>query len=249
MDYAAHLNFPLNVYACAIILEEGQLHSLHYGFDPGDDNILAAQKRATDFLLERLPPLPAKLLEVGVGICTTARELNERGYEYLGVTPDAIQVDLCTKVGLRVFHGFFEGLRAAEQFDILLFQESVQYINTSTLLTQAARLVKEGGRLLIADEVDTRVLEHARALLKNAGFQLVYEDDITQRTIPSLDYLIEVLRRHRDPVMRKTGVDDLRYSQLMASLHVRRQAYRDGHYQYLIAELVKLPARSPERHG
>lgn len=238
MDYA-RLSFPLNAYACAVALEEGEVHGLHYGFDLGRDNILAAQRRATDYLLERLPPPPAKLLEVGVGICATARELVELGYDYHGVTPDPSQASLCTEAGLRVIHSPFEQLPATAQYDLILFQESAQYIDTRILLMQSHILLREGGRLIIADEVDTRVLEPARALLGEAGFRLLREEDVTERALPTLDYLIRILQRNRDAVMKRISVDGTRYSQLMTSLEVRRRAYRDGHFRYLFLELVK----------
>ena len=239
MDHA-RLSFPLNTYACAVQLDAGELHSLHYGFEPYDGGILAAQRRATEFLLERLPPPPAKLLEVGVGLCATGRELTERGYDYTGVTPDATQVQRCTAAGLRVLHAPFERLPPSTgRFDIILFQAWAQYINARALLVQAANLAESGGRVIIADEVDTRILEQARPLLDGTGFELLREEDVTERAAPTLDYLIEILLKHRDEVMKQTGVDELRFSRLITSLEVRRQAYRDGNFRYLFLELLR----------
>ncbi|GAB6041456.1 class I SAM-dependent methyltransferase [Endothiovibrio diazotrophicus] len=240
MDHA-RLSFPLNAYACAVTLEEGELHSLHYGFDPGDDNILAAQRRASEFLLGRLPPPPARLLEVGVGLCATGRELLARGYDYTGVTPDATQVQTCAAAGLRVVHAYFERLPPAEpRYDLILFQESAQYIHPRALLVQAARLLRPGGRVIIADEVDTRILDQARHLLGDAGFELLREEDVTDRAAPTLDYLIGILLKHREAVMERIAVDGIRYSRLITSLETRRQAYHDGHYRYLFLEFQRL---------
>jgi cyclopropane fatty-acyl-phospholipid synthase-like methyltransferase len=42
-------------------------------------------------LLSRLPPPPARLLEVGIGLGTTLARLREMGYAVEGITPDAVQ--------------------------------------------------------------------------------------------------------------------------------------------------------------
>lgn len=239
MDYA-HLSFPLNAYACAVALEEGEVHSLHYGFDPDKDNMLAAQQRATDFLLERLPRPPAKLLEVGVGVCATARRLKELGYDYTGITPDATQVAMASELGLRVIHLPFEKAPAVERFDIILFQESAQYIHPRALLIQASKLTESGGRVIIADEIDARILDQARHMLPEAGFELLREEDVTAHAAPTIDYLIEILLRHREAVMKEIRVDGVRFSRLMTSLEERSKAYRDGTHRYMFLELKRL---------
>ncbi|HYV41690.1 MAG TPA: hypothetical protein VEO02_07875 [Thermoanaerobaculia bacterium] len=57
-----------------LTLEEGVAHSMHYGlFERGDESIATAQERSTALLLERLPPPPCRLLEVGVGSARRSR--------------------------------------------------------------------------------------------------------------------------------------------------------------------------------
>ena len=240
MDYA-QLSFPLNAYACALELEEGEVHSLHYGFDLADGGIAAAQRRASDYLFERLPPAPKRLLEVGIGLCGTGRELTDRGYDYTGISPDASQVERCRAAGLNVEHHYFERMPTGRRFELILFQESAQYINAQALLTQAARLLETEGRMIIHDEVNTQVLEPARHLLNEAGFELLREEDVTERAAPTLDYLIDILLRHREAVAKRIGVDGVRFSRLITSLEQRRQAYRNRTFRYLFLELRRLP--------
>src|SRR5205823_5833786 len=84
--------YPLNVFMHILTREEGGVRYLHYGlFEQPDESIDAAQERSTELLLSRLPPPPARLLDVGVGLGTTLARLRELGYDAEGITPDAKQ--------------------------------------------------------------------------------------------------------------------------------------------------------------
>ena len=236
------LSFPLNVYARAIALEEGEVRYLHYGLDVDQGGILAAQQRATDYLIERLPP-PCNLLEVGVGLCTTARRLLELGYRYTGVTPDATQVARCREAGLTVEHNYFEQLPAPPPtpYDLILFQESAQYIHPAALLSQAGALLATDGRVIIADEVSAQVISEAETLIPKMGFEVVRQEDITARAAPSLEYLIETILKHRKALLEGMPIDGVAFGRLLTSLEARRQAYLAGRHRYLFIELRRRP--------
>ena len=67
-----NLTFPFNVYAYSLILEEGKVDYLHYGFNPQINGIYQAQQNSTDFIMNQLPAAPIDILEVGGGILITA---------------------------------------------------------------------------------------------------------------------------------------------------------------------------------
>ena len=72
--------YPLNVFMHILTAEEGGVAYLHYGlFQYEDEPIGVAQERSTALLLERLPPPPARLLEVGIGLATTLHRLQSMG--------------------------------------------------------------------------------------------------------------------------------------------------------------------------
>jgi len=63
------LDFPLNVYAHTLYLQQGEVQYLHYGLVEAQEDAwavgaLTAQQRATELLLTQLPPPPAQILEV-----------------------------------------------------------------------------------------------------------------------------------------------------------------------------------------
>src|SRR5437667_8962894 len=87
--------YPLNVFMHILTHEEGEVRYLHYGlFQRADEPIAAAQERSTELLFSRLPPPPARLLDVGVGLGTTLERLTRLGYDAEGITPDEKQAAL-----------------------------------------------------------------------------------------------------------------------------------------------------------
>jgi SAM-dependent methyltransferase len=236
----AELGFPLNLYARALELEEGAVESLHYGLDPVRGSMAEAQQRMSEFLFERLPP-PCRLLEVGVGLCTSAAELAGRGYDYSGVTPDPSQVKRCRTRGLSITENYFERMPKPEQpFDLILFQESAQYIHPAALLTQAREMLRPTGRLIICDEIDSSVAEGAQSLIESLGFHLLSTEDITSRAAPSLSILIEMLYDHRKAVVDSLpSVEPIHFARLMVSLEERRSAYLSGRHLYKYIEVER----------
>lgn len=235
----ARLVFPLNVYALALHFEEGRASALHYGFDWTSGPIGDAQRRATAALLARLPAPPRRVLEVGIGFGSLGRELTDRGYAYQGLCPDPAQVALARQchpdLGVQVLA--FQDLPLHEQCDLLLFQESAQYIDLQDLLRIAARVLAPGGCIVVADEVPATAL---RALLQPGpqdAFTLAAVEDVTARACGSLDYLIEAVFSHRPRILQAAGLHSHRLTALLHSLEQRRLAYREGRHRYVIARL------------
>src|SRR5712664_665246 len=118
--------YPLNVFAHILTLEEGAIRDLHYGlFEDPTDPIGRAQERSTDLLLSRLPPPPARLLDVGCGLGTTLRRLVSLGYDAEGMAADAQQAAFTRD--LPVHQVRFEDFTSDRLYDAIVFQESSQY--------------------------------------------------------------------------------------------------------------------------
>ena len=181
----SQLDFPLNVFARSLYLQEGKVDYLHYGFFKENESIsdtLAheAQQRSTELLLSYLPPPPCRILEIGIGLGTTASQLAQRGYTVTGITPDAGQIVLAEKAKIqtkakaldstKIHFGHqsknelkeninfenvtFEAFSAQpESYDVILLQEVAQYIPSLTLFNKAYELLAPEGMILIADEI------------------------------------------------------------------------------------------------
>lgn len=238
----AQLVFPLNVYALALHFEEGQVVALHYGFDWSAGPIGPAQRRATEHLLAALPAPPRQVLEVGFGFGSLGRELVDRGHAYRGLSPDPAQVARARlgHPGLDFQCLAFQDLPLHESCDLLLFQESAQYIDLRDVLRIASRVVAPGGCIVIADEVPAPMVPALRQLGPPTGFALAAFEDVTARACPSLDYLIEAVFAHRQHVLEAARLPSHRLTALLHALELRRMAYREGRHRYVITRLDRI---------
>jgi SAM-dependent methyltransferase len=248
------LAFPLNVYAQALLLQEGKAIYLHYGlFQDNNTSLQEAQKFSTDLLMARLPPLPRRILEVGVGLGTTFSLLKERGYDVHGITPDAqqiayIQKSLGPEVSISCLS--LEDFNAqAESFDVIVFQESAQYIEPLVIFNKALDLLPLSGDLLIIDEFALKrdktgtaglhLLDDMVALAGRLGYELVERMDLSAMAAPTLDYLLRVTQIHRKSLIEDLALSDEQLTQLDASNRIYREKYTSGHYGYALLHFRK----------
>ena len=237
------LDFPLNAYACALWLEQAQVDYLHYGFSPGDGGMSVAQQRSTDFLLQRMAAPPARVLEVGIGLGSTAKQLRARGFDYTGVTPDAQQIAYCHSFDptLRLIQSRFNDLSLPKgSFDVVMFQESSQYMATRPLLNMAHALLAAGGQLLILDEVETQRVPDLIALAHECAFALLETQDVTAQAAPSLPFLIGILNRHHAVLLEELGCSERAMATLMQHLEQQRLAYAENRFSYRFFALRKM---------
>lgn len=237
--------YPLNVFMHVISREEGEARDLHYGlFERPKDSILEAQQRSTDLVLSRLPPPPARILDVGMGLGRTLATLSRLGYEAEGITPDEQQVALARSrfgSGLRARVAAFETFAEERRYDLLLFQESSQYIESAALFANARRLLEPGGTLLALDEFSMGPIDRTGALHRydefleageRTGFTLEEEVDLSARAAPTVDWFLARLPHHRAGLISDLGLSGEQLDALLESGRGYRDLYRTGDYEY-----------------
>ena len=224
--------------------EEGSVRYLHYGlFERADDALLAAQERSTELLLSRLPPPPARLLEVGIGLGTTLRLLLSRGYDAVGITPDAHQVAMAGS--LPVVCTPFETFDPGQSYDAIFFQESSQYIDSEALFARAAALTR---RVLVLDEFALQPLEEEGALRSRTGFlaaaqrngfTVTEELDLSAKAAPTMAYFTDRIPAYRDRLIADLGLTGQHIDDLVESGARYRARYADGTYGYRLVCLLR----------
>jgi hypothetical protein len=233
--------FPLNVYAELLRLETGTVDYLHYGlFASANEPVHAAQTRSTEWVFGHLPKPPARVLEVGIGLGTTLDRLIRTGFDAQGITPDAGQARIARARNPRavVTEGTFESFRSSESFDLLLFQESSQYIDSRHLWEQADALLTKSAEVMVLDEFrlhgDGGLHSLARfiAEAERSGFLLYQESDHTAAAAHTVDYLLDAVSRHEAALLSFPGVSREQLAQLQASNRYYQQAYATGDYAY-----------------
>ncbi|GLR11924.1 hypothetical protein GCM10007907_07140 [Chitinimonas prasina] len=246
---ARQFPFPLNVYAELLQLQTGHIDSLHYGlFETADEPVAAAQARSTTWLFQQLPPAPLKLLEVGIGLSTTLSKLVQAGYQVTGLTPDPAQVRIAAErcPGTQVVHSTFEQYQTDQQYDLILFQESSQYIPTAELWQQIDRLLAPQGRVLVLDEFarDTHIagLHALTTFLDTAaahGYSLIKNHDHSTAAAHTVSYLQRTVAQLRPQLLATLPIDDAMLDHLQTANQRYQHHYAQGEYQYRYLEFTR----------
>lgn len=234
--------YPLNVFMHILTLEEGRVDALHYGlFENAGESIAAAQERSTELLLSKLPKPPASLLEVGIGLGNTLARLTQLGYDVEGITPDDKQIAMAPQ-GLRIHHSAFETFDNGRTYDVIVFQESSQYIDSARLFARAHDL---GKRVIVLDEFALKDIEGLHRLdrfLTEAGlhgFRLVEELDLSQKAAPTVAYFTARLPRYRQQLIDDLGLTDAHVDELVENGERYFASYGDGTYGYRFLDFVR----------
>lgn len=246
--------FPLNVYAHLLMLEEGCVEHLHYGlFKGAETSISAAQRYSTQLLLEHLPPSPCRILEVGIGLASTLVELRQLGYEVTGITSDSAQISraklhfgdelpvICTRLE--------DFAIPAESFDVILFQQSAQYISPLDIFTKASELLAPGGEMLILDEFalnrteagkeNLHLLKHFIALAGRFGFEVAEQLDLSLMAAPTVDYLLAGVKKHRVRLAEDLDLSPSLLDELNLANRAYQEKYVAGRFGYALLRLKK----------
>lgn len=239
--------FPLNVFMHILTHEEGDAAYLHYGFfEDRNESIARAQERSTELLLARLPPPPARLLDVGCGLGTTLRKLASLGYEVTGITPDEKQIAVVTQRSAGVLGGelrcvAFESMPEDASFDTILFQESSQYIDSQALFAKAAALTRH---VIVLDEFTLRAEEGASlhtyerfvAAARENGFAMTEDLDVSAKAAPTIDYFTKRFPRYRQALIADLGLNDEQIAALVENGVRYRDFYDRGVYGYRLLQ-------------
>lgn len=216
-QHLTRLVFPLNAFACATLLEEGQVDYLHYGlFDQNHANLREAQEYSTELIINRLPPPGSRILEIGIGLGTTAKKLADLSYHITGIAPDPAQIAIAREKSGGKAHfeavSFEDYPSQADAVDVILLQESSQYLDPALLFTQARRLLKYSGRILVLDQFALRPIHPEESPLhfgddfvrqaEHQGFTLLEHLDLSTQATPTLDYILRILDTHRIALAR-----------------------------------------------
>lgn len=240
--------YPLNVFMHILTHEEGAVTYLHYGlFENVDEPLLHAQERSTELLLSRLPPPPASILEVGIGLATTLHKLTLLGYDIEGITPDDKQIAMIrARYGdaVRAHCAAFETFAATRRYDLLLFQESSQYIDSEALFAKAKTL---SDSIVVLDEFSLKPLDapglHALddflAAAARHGYSVIERIDLSKNAAPTMEYFATRIPAYRERLLADLELTNAQVDELIASGTRYRELYRDGVYGYCLLRLAR----------
>ncbi|HYC59436.1 MAG TPA: methyltransferase domain-containing protein [Thermoanaerobaculia bacterium] len=236
--------YPLNVFMHILTHEEGDAPYLHYGlFDNTNEPLPKAQERSTELLLSRLPPPPTRILEAGIGLGTTLHRLTRIGYDAVGITPDEKQIAVVRERYGDSVDGrctAFEQFPLPDRFDVIVFQESSQYIDANALFARARELTSH---VLVLDEFameptgELHRYDEFLAAAQTHSFRVTDDLDLSQKAPPSIDYFTTRLPRYRERLIADLGLTGQQVDDLIESGRRYRGFYDRGAYTYRLLEL------------
>ena len=203
---------------------------LHFGLWRENNSHLSmeeAQEAMFEYLLSFFPQPPAEVLDVGCGLGLSACLMSQKGYKVTAIAPsfEMIQYAQQTYGGSGVKFkvlGFFdedEVVFTRKRYDIVLFQESSQYVSPlDDVLEKARRLLEDNGFLIIGDEIcydesiKTETAVHLSrdftVSLAEHGFRIVENKRIGKEIFPTYDFVIRELTKNQNRIMTECQKKD-----------------------------------------
>ena len=197
---------------------------LHFGYWPEGEkptsrNFALAQENHSRLIIDKIPGDAKRILDVGSGSGNLALKLLDAGYGVDCVIPSdylaaAVQEKLDGRGKTHICK--FEDLSSPERYDVIIFSESFQYVNMAASLEKVEKMLRLGGHLLICDffklDVPFKSIMGGghrwvafKETIKKAKLELISDDDITDGTAPTVDFLNQFCQEVLKPVGKMTG--------------------------------------------
>ena len=251
-------------------------HELHYGyFASGTEDLPTATEALTTRMIDNARFEPGQqVLDVGCGTGAPACRLAaDQGVEVLGITTSEVGVAAATEraraAGLpgarfEVRDGTDNQLPDASFDRVWVMESSHLMPDRQALLSECARVLRPGGRLVLCDLVRRREipflelrqrtrefavlraafgaarmdpLDDYAAYAATAGLTAVETEDVTTQTRPTFDRWQDNVKAHRDEVTSILGAESVQ--QFDESCDILRAFWDDGTLGYGLLSAVK----------
>jgi SAM-dependent methyltransferase len=163
-----------------------------------------AQQAYADAVVALIGPEHKRVLDVGCGLGSIARQLAERGHEVVAISPRAdhvAQLRAVDGVRFEVHCARFEDLEPQGPVDLVLFAESFNFLAAqpsavTPLLDRCAHWLDPRGQVLVADWLSAPVVD---ALAGDPRFAPRHQSDITAEVAFTFDALQQRFERVAKP--------------------------------------------------
>lgn len=170
-----------------------------------------AQYRYAEIIAEQILDKDLQVLDVGCGMGGLSNFLLTKGINVEALTPDRNQIDYIERLehGPVCHHCRFEDFRTENKYGTVINSESLQYLNLDKTFRKVDHLILPGGRWIITDvfrkhEESSNQSGHRigdlLCRIKEHGWKIAYERDITPNILPTLKLLHMYVDRYLIPL-------------------------------------------------
>jgi len=197
-----------------------KLNHLHYGYwtdglEVDIANVHIAQENYAHFLISHIPKSAKKILDVGCGTGQIAKKLIVMGYMVDCVSPSHFLAGQARELlgnSSNIFECSYEQLQTENQYDVILFSESFQYINIEEGIRKTVSFLNPDGYMLICDLFKKKTLDksdisggHPLEIFHNIvseyPLRLIKDMDITEETAPNIDVVSDMFKKAVHPTV------------------------------------------------
>lgn len=199
---------------------------LHYGYfknpdiKPEDISLNDFEKAQFDYasqFLEKITDRSSPILDIGCGMGGLSNMLSKENLTPVALTPDISQIKYIEKKYpyIKLIEGKFEDIdlgKYNDYFGTVITSESLQYLKLGRSVDIIHKILKKGGEWLVCDyfrkkesfEKSGHYWDTFLEKIKDKGFLIIYEKDITSNILVTLKFLYMLSTRMGLPLMRFT---------------------------------------------
>lgn len=252
LELLSDLPEPFNYYKAVLKSDH-----LHFGlWSEGVETIEEAQQKLTDRIFGLLPQPPTRILDVGCGLGQTAFEIANKGYEVIAIAPSEKLISYASSKykadNLLFFVADYINLPTQMpflSFDVLLFQESLQYLSPLELVFEKARkLLKDTGIIVLCDEIcyesdiKPKTAVHLKTdliiAIAEKGFKTTHSEKLGEGVSPTCDYIIRSFTERFDEIATTCGQPS-RLNHFLDGWKLQKSWYSDKKIGYEIVVTKK----------
>jgi hypothetical protein len=252
-DIPATKSESLDLISRCLTLEYGSAPALCYGIGPASESLVSRQQQLLDLIADRIVRACEQedsCLLVGPSLGLLAARLANQGLVVTWIqVPGAPPAQSEIGPGMTVHRADFLNWDLREDFQSIVLEGTINYLDQLPILSRARQLLCVGGQLILFGEFldnDAAIawsglpsLSSFRRLSERLGMRLLLEQDYSADAARSLQIFTELLQRHQTRLQQDAAMNAAAVRQFSSELEFIDTEFASGRRGFHLFELSK----------